>query len=75
VEDQELAYEGREYWMDDLGLLRAEATDDVAGNADDEIAVGVAVGDADEIVVVVDVDVVADDDDDENEIDDGLHFL
>lgn len=28
--------------MDDLGLLRAEATDDVAGNADDEIAVGVA---------------------------------
>ena len=42
VEDQELAYEGREYWMDDLGLLRAEATDDVAGNADDEIAVGVA---------------------------------
>ena len=42
AEDQELAYEGREYWMDDLGLLRAEATDDVAGNADDEIAVGVA---------------------------------
>ena len=40
MEDQELAYEGREYWMDDLGLLRAEATD--AGNADDEIAVGVA---------------------------------
>ena len=40
VEDQELAYEGREYWMDDLGLLRAEATD--AGNADDEIAVGAA---------------------------------
>ena len=65
--------------MDDLGLLRAEETDD--GNAvDDGIAGVVDVGDADGVVAVVaveDVDVVDGDadGDDENEIDDGLHFL